>query len=364
MITTTPQASIRISRATTLGVLVLALVFVVPAVALVAQVRVTGAYRVTWQGKQYRLHIGQQPEVVTQVVTTPVATMAAANEREQFALDLLAALGNTQPTVPTIEMIVEWTLAEDHGSDASSRNNLLNTTLCGHNFIGAINSDGACGVGHYATYQDGLEAIVDTLDQSNFIDIAIALQNNDPELAKQTLWASGWASSHYNYGAGWPSYTMQTPAAPAATTLVGSYAAPPLQVAGTGCLEPNVTSAHNNSPGLQHVVIPPGADWSFNENWVIADQTRCPGQDFVGGGVCNQASRYSNVAHALGLHVDNQYHGYVYDSAVPQEDNLAIMSSGGRGGQDLVIFNPTDQTVVITAVLENGQLFVSGGFSN
>jgi hypothetical protein len=144
-----------------------------------------------------------------------------------------------------------------------------------------------------------------------------------------------------------------------------SYSAPVLQVSGTGCLDTNVTSAHNHSPGLQNVVIPPGTDWSFNEHWNIApDLVNCPGQGFSGGGVCNQASRYSNVARALGLQVQSQYHGFIYDTAVPREDNLAIMSSGGRGGQDLVIRNDSNRTVLITAVLSGGQLFVSGGFSD
>ena len=79
-----------------------------------------------------------------------------------------------------------------------------------------------------------------------------------------------------------------------------------------------------------------------------------------GGGVCNQASRWSNVARRLGLAVESSYHGYVYDSAVPQEDNLAIWSSGSRGGQDLVIRNTTGKTAHITAVIEGDNYIVKG----
>ena len=134
------------------------------------------------------------------------AAAAPATAREAWAVAFLAALGNAQPTPATVAMVVAWTLAEDSGDGAFERNNPLNTTICGHNFVGAINADGACGVGHYATYQDGVSAAVDTITQANFSAIVAALQANDTDGAKQALWASAWAESHYGYGSAWPVY--------------------------------------------------------------------------------------------------------------------------------------------------------------
>lgn len=145
----------------------------------------------------------------THTAPAPVQAPTPANTREAWAIALLAALGNAQPAPDTITMVVEWTLAEDDSDDALDRNNPLNTTQCGHNQIGAINSDGACGVAHYATEQDGIDATVETITQANFSSIASALQANDADGARLSLWASPWAESHYGWGASWPHYARQ-----------------------------------------------------------------------------------------------------------------------------------------------------------
>ncbi len=135
----------------------------------------------------------------------------------------------------------------------------------------------------------------------------------------------------------------------------GVVSAPSLAL--TGCLGTNVRAAMDSSPGLRDVTIAPGSDWSFNEHWVIANIVEC---GVIGGGVCNQASRYSYVARMLGLDVQSVYHGFDYDPAVPSVDNVAIWSSGGRGGQDVIIRNTTSQTVRLQARIEGDQLFVIG----
>ena len=113
-------------------------------------------------------------------------------------MDILAGLGNDRPTAATIAFIVEWTLAEDGGEGALSRNNPLNTTQSSNAETMTINSDGVRG---YATYADGLAATLTTLRYGYYVDIVAALQNNDPAAAKAALIASPWASSHY--GGGW-----------------------------------------------------------------------------------------------------------------------------------------------------------------
>ncbi len=133
--------------------------------------------------------------------------------------------------------------------------------------------------------------------------------------------------------------------------------APPLLL--SGCLGTNVRAALASSPSLRDVTIPAGADWSFNEHWQI-DQGAGVDCGVFYGGVCNQASRYSYVARSLGLGVESVYHGVDYDAAVPSIDNLAIWSSGGRGGQDLVITNTSDTTVRLVATIDGDVLNVVG----
>jgi cell wall-associated NlpC family hydrolase len=130
--------------------------------------------------------------------------------REQSAVWLLAAIGNEQPSRAIVVAVVEWSLFEDHGNDAISRNNLWNTTMCGYNMLGSINDDGACGVQAYKTPADGIAATAATLAQGNFKAVADALRANDVDGFKRALWESGWAASHYNYGVGWPAYQPQS----------------------------------------------------------------------------------------------------------------------------------------------------------
>lgn len=136
----------------------------------------------------------------------PIAAPPAAaptNAREQFATDLLAALGNTSPSADTIDMVVEWTLAEDSGDGALARHNPLNTTQPSGDETQVINEDGVRG---YASYDAGMRATVQTITNGLYNDVVAALQANDPARARQALWASPWAGSHYGYGASWPHY--------------------------------------------------------------------------------------------------------------------------------------------------------------
>lgn len=136
----------------------------------------------------------------------PASTQASAAPptagwREVFARDLLARLGNPAPTDATVAFVVEWTIAEDVSDGAAARNNPLNTTQASAAETMTINEDGVRG---YATERDGLDATVQTLGYGYYYRLVAALQANDPIDARQALWASPWASSHYGYGASWP----------------------------------------------------------------------------------------------------------------------------------------------------------------
>lgn len=166
---------------------------------LLFMVSLTGA---TWYVKERRA----SPSPAQAAADAQQVTIVPANEREQWAVDFLSALGNAQPTGETIAMVVEWTIAEDGSDGAFSRNNPLNTTQPGFSENATINGDGVKG---YADRQAGLDAAVHTVTNGPYNDVVAALQANDPEGAKQALWASPWAGSHYGYGASWPRYQVE-----------------------------------------------------------------------------------------------------------------------------------------------------------
>lgn len=132
-----------------------------------------------------------------------------ANEREAWALDLLARLGNATPTPATVAFVVAWTIAEDSCtrqcgySSAFERNNPLNTTQTGYGETFVLDSDG---VKAYPTYEAGMAATLQTLSYGYYTEIVAGLLSNDPERAKAGLIASPWAGSRYHGGANWPQY--------------------------------------------------------------------------------------------------------------------------------------------------------------
>lgn len=166
-----------------------------------------------------RPHAAPAPAAAQAAQEAPGA-FTPTTDRESAALALLAAVGNAQPTLAMVAEVVAWSIAEDGGDGAMQRNNPWNTTMCGHNFVAAINGDGACGVAGYATFEDGIQANAATLAQSNFSEVRQALLSNDVEGFKAALWASPWASSHYNGGVDWPHYAIAAPA-PALSSPAG-----------------------------------------------------------------------------------------------------------------------------------------------
>jgi hypothetical protein len=288
-------------------------------------------------------------------VAAPVQAYAPQSPREQWALDLLARLGNTQPSGELLAMVVEWTLAEDGSDGALARNNALNTTLCLDGAMtGAINGDGACGVQGYATWADGIEATARTLEQSNFADVRGALLTNDAEAARVALWASPWAASHYGYGAAWP--RVQSSAAQASAFL---------PIGADDCGYNATVALQANGGALMDVTIPPGASWSFNAAMgdpARIDYRNCAG--VLGGYWCDTAARYLQVARGLGLTPEYEHHGLQL-AGVAWEDSIAIWNVGGQFGgageaQDLVLTNTTPYTVRIQARPADGGAIIVG----
>lgn len=147
---------------------------------------------------QDQLNIVEQAEQTIDPITYIVTE---ESPREYFAVQLLDRLGNNQPSPEIVAFVVEWTIAEDGTNGALERNNPLNTTQSGNNITTVINNDGVKG---YATFEDGLNMTVETIDNGLYEELLAGLQTNDPQRAFDGLINSPWAGDHYGDGERWP----------------------------------------------------------------------------------------------------------------------------------------------------------------
>lgn len=106
-----------------------------------------------------------------------------------WQIDLLAALGNTQPTADTIAFLDAWQRAE--GGSASF--NWFNTT---QDAPGATCYNADPCVKNYPDYQTGVQATIETLlsDHPGYAEIVAGLQTNDIERAFDGIQASPWGT--------------------------------------------------------------------------------------------------------------------------------------------------------------------------
>lgn len=137
----------------------------------------------------------------------------------------------------------------------------------------------------------------------------------------------------------------------------------------SGCLGINVRSGYNSSPKLKDITIPPHSDWSFNENWIINGDGQGVMCGVYYGGICDMAARYSNAARKIGLishiakHTDASG-ALLKLNNVDWEDSVGIWSSGGRGGGDLILENPTDRIAKLRAEIDGDIFRVTAWFEN
>lgn len=123
------------------------------------------------------------------VIVTSVRPVVPTNDRERFAVDLAAALGNSAPTPELLALLVAW----QQGEGTASTFNPLATT---QDWPGATIYN-SVGVKNYASYQDGIAATVKTLSYgyAGYADIVAGIKANDPALALRGLYASPWGTS-------------------------------------------------------------------------------------------------------------------------------------------------------------------------
>lgn len=119
-----------------------------------------------------------------------------------WAQQLLTKLG--VPVTPgNTEFVYQWEKSEGGGG----KYNPLNTGgVYGHPELTTTGEQYGGGANDFASWDAGLigSAInIQTPGPDNYPAIVTALRNNDPAGARQALWNSGWAASHYGNGANW-----------------------------------------------------------------------------------------------------------------------------------------------------------------
>lgn len=110
---------------------------------------------------------------------------------------------NAPVTPGNTEFVYQWEKSEGGGG----KYNPLNTGgVYGHPELTTTGEQYGGGANDFASWDAGLigSAInVQTPGPDNYPGIVTALRNNDPSGARQALWSSGWAASHYGYGSNW-----------------------------------------------------------------------------------------------------------------------------------------------------------------
>lgn len=281
----------------------------------------------------YRL--GTQPE------SAPVAAATASG----WEADVLAGIGNTQPTAATIAYLSAWHRAE--GGSASF--NPLNTTQEAAGATCYNDNNGNC-VKNYPDYQTGIQATIATLMNGRYPNTLAGLQSNQPIVDDGELgtWGTGGGALR----------DQLAQAAPA-----GRYASTPIDLGGD-CGANVLLALNANGGALQHVRVAPGATFSFNATLGDPDAAgyrncaRVPG-----GNWCNLAARYSQVARALGLAPQFLHHGV--DLGAGLENDVLIWNIGGVAGfeggrQDLLITNTLANPVTFDAQSDGGSVTITG----
>lgn len=94
--------------------------------------------------------------------------------REQWAYDLLAAIGNPKPNLATIDFVVGWTTAET-ATNSGAKFNLLNTTQP----ITDATDFNSVHVKNYSSYNEGIQETAITLENGRYPHILNALKTNN-----------------------------------------------------------------------------------------------------------------------------------------------------------------------------------------
>lgn len=278
---------------------------------------------------------------VARTLPPPVAAQATVSAtRGGWAVSLLAAIGNDRPSASTVAFLEAWHRAE--GGTATY--NWLNTTQPAE---GATDYN-SVGVKNYPDYATGIQATAQTLTNGRYPRTLAGLVSNQPIVddGEMGTWGTG--------GGAVRAQLAEAPQARASATG-GAYM---LQ----GDIGTNVLAALSaNGGALQAFEIAPGATWSFGRSIkpiaamgylpVVCGPAGCN----AGGGWCDLAALYVNVADQIGLESHFPAHGGINDPRFP-----GILLDDGNDDGDLWITNTTNATVTFRTRIEDGVVTIEG----
>jgi hypothetical protein len=99
-----------------------------------------------------------------------------------------------------IQFIYDWEKSEGGGG---KYNPLNQGPVPGQPSLTTTGSQFGGGAADYASWQAGLQGASDYLNMSNYRSVLSALRSDNPTAARNALWSSPWAASHYGYGSDW-----------------------------------------------------------------------------------------------------------------------------------------------------------------
>lgn len=117
-----------------------------------------------------------------------------------WAKQFLQMLGAPQ-TASNLQFVYDWQKAEGGGG---KYNPLNQGPVPGHPELTTTGSQYGGGAADFASWQAGLQGAVDYLNMPNYTHVKAALMQGDGVAARNALFASPWAASHYGYGSAWP----------------------------------------------------------------------------------------------------------------------------------------------------------------
>lgn len=103
-------------------------------------------------------------------------------------------------TAGNVQFVYDWEKSEGGGG---KYNPLNQGPVPGHPELTTTGQQYGGGAADYASWNAGLQGATDYLNMPNYKSVLAALKAGDSVGARNALWASPWASSHYGFGSGW-----------------------------------------------------------------------------------------------------------------------------------------------------------------
>lgn len=143
------------------------------------------------------------------------------------------------------EFVYQWEKAEGGGG---KYNPLNQGPVQGKPWLTTTGEQFGGGAADFASWDAGLQGAVDFLHYKQYSGVLSGLMANNPAAARQALWASPWAASHYGYGSNWPNVGLPG----------GAPTLPPVNGGETALTAAGGDNTHSLFPCAWQVSLPTG----------------------------------------------------------------------------------------------------------